>query len=216
VRARWVAGAIAVLFAVSGCATAVEGRPEPASGSLPSGAAASTTACRTSDLMSCIVAAPEGARSYTTPLGPNGTVTTRQFLAAFYPDDAQYHNQIANQLQDEGLLAVAHRNWEVTGGDEIDIVLLGFASASGAKDRAQLVEESTRQDPTLTVFHGAGMPDGVVALVDRAVDKYGNIGVRAYAAYGQVEMEFNYFRPRSLDDADLVAQVGREVRLLKG
>jgi hypothetical protein len=166
--------------------------------------------------MSCIAAAPDGAKSYTTALGPNGTVTTQQFLAAFYPDDAQYHNQIANQLQEEGLQSVAHRNWEVTGGDEIDIVLLGFASASGAKDRARLVEESTQRDPTLTTFSGSGMPSGVVALVDRAVDKYGNIGVRAYAAYGQVEMEFNYFRPQSLDAADLTAQIGREVALLNG
>lgn len=166
--------------------------------------------------MSCIAAAPDGSKSYTTALGPDGTVTTQQFLAAFYPDDAQYHNQIANQLQEEGLQSVAHRNWEVTGGDEIDIVLLGFASASGAKDRARLVEESTQRDPTLTTFSGSGMPSGVVALVDRAVDKYGNIGVRAYAAYGQVEMEFNYFRPQSLDAADLTAQIGREVALLNG
>ena len=165
--------------------------------------------------MSCIVAAPDGSNFYTTPLGPNGTATAQQFVSAFYPDDAQYHNQIANQLQEEGLQSVAHRNWEVPGGDEIDIVLLGFASAAGAKDRAQLVEESTQRDPTLSTFSGSGMPSGVVALVDRAVDKYGNIGVRAYAAFGQVEMEFNYFRPRSLDAADLVAQIGREVQLLQ-
>lgn len=211
-RGRWVAGAVAVVVAVSGCATAIAGRAEPASGGAPGLAGA----CPTTDLMSCIVAAPDGARPYTTPLGPNGTVSTRTFLAAFYPDDAQYHNQIANQLQAEGLQSVAHRNWEVTGGDEIDIVLLGFASASGARDRARLVEESTRQDPTLTTFSGVGLPSGVVALVDRAVDRYGNIGVRAYAAYGQVEMEFNYFRPQRLDDADLVAQVKREVALLTG
>jgi hypothetical protein len=161
------------------------------------------------------VAAPAGAEAYSTPLGPNGTVTTQRFLAAFYPDDAQYDNQIADQLQEEGLLAVAHRNWEVHGGDQVDIVLLGFASASGARDRARLVEESTQRDPTLSTFSGSGMPDGVTAFVDRTVDKDGNIGVRAYAAYGQVELEFNYFRPGSLDAADLVAQIGREVRLLR-
>ena len=166
--------------------------------------------------MSCIVAAPDGAAPYSTPLGPNGVVTSQQFISAFYPDDGQYNNQIANQLQAQGLQSIAHRNWEVPGGDQVDIVLLGFAAAQGAQVRAKLVEDSTRNDPTLTTFSGSGMPGGVVAFVDRTVDKYGNIGVRAYASFGQVELEFNYFRPGSLDANDLTAQVAREVQLLTG
>ena len=213
-RGRWLAGVLVGLCALVGCTTQVAGQAVPAAGS---GAAPGPAgACRTADLMGCIVAAPAGAQTYPTPLGPNGVVTTHQFLAAFYPDDAQYDNQIADQLQTEGLRSVAHRNWEVDGGDQVDIVLLGFASESGARDRAQVVEESTQRDPTLTTFSGTGMPSGVLAYVDRTVDKYGNIGVRAYAAYGQVEMEFNYFRPQSLDAADLTAQISREVQLLKG
>ena len=202
------------LCALAGCRTEVAGQAVPVAGSEPPSAAAG--ACRPADLMICIATAPAGARFYTTPLGPNGTVSAQQFLAAFYPDDGQYGNQIADQLRDEGLRSVAHRNWEVDGGDQVDIVLLGFASAEGARDRAQVVERSTQRDPTLTTFDGPGMPAGVTAFVDRTVDKYGNIGVRAYAAYGPVEFEFNYFRPRSLDAADLTAQVAREVRLLRG
>ena len=166
--------------------------------------------------MSCIVAAPAGAQPYSAPLGPNGVVTAQQFITAFYPDDAQYNNQIADQLQAEGLQSVAHRNWEVTDGDQVDIVLLGFSNALGAQDRAKVVEDGTQGDPTLTTFSGSGLPSEVVAFADRTVDKYGNIGVRAYAAYGQVEMEFNYFRPGSLDAGDLVSQIKREVALLKG
>jgi hypothetical protein len=164
--------------------------------------------------MSCVVSAPADSAPYSTPLGPNGVVTAKQFVSAFYPDDAQYNNQIADQLQQQGLQSVAHRNWEVTHGDQVDIVLLGFASADGARQRARLVANSTQQDPTLSTFTGAGLPAGVQAFVDRTVDKYGNIGVRAYGAFGPVELEFNYYHPTAVDSADLVAQIGHEVALL--
>lgn len=160
--------------------------------------------------------APAGSVAYPSPLGPNGAVTVKAFVSAFYPDDAQYNNQIADQLQTQGLVAIAHRNWTVMHGDQVDLVLLGFASASGAQERARLVENGTQQDPTLTTFSGSGLPSGVVAFADRTVDKYGNMGVRAYAAFGPVEMEFNYFHPATLDPADVVAQIGQEVALLTG
>ena len=167
--------------------------------------------------MRCIVAAPAGSSAYATPLGPNGVVSTQQFISAFYPADARYNNQIADQLREQGLAGVAHRNWAATGtGDQVDIVLLGFTTPGGARSRAQAVETSTRRDPTLSTFTGPGLPSGVVAFVDRTVDRNGNIGVRAYAAFGVVEMEFNYLHPATLDAADLTAQVGREVQLLKG
>lgn len=212
-RGRWLAGVVVGFFVVSGCTTDVAGRAEAVGG------VSSTTtagACRPADLMSCIMPAPAGSVSYSSPLGPTGTVTAKQFVSAFYPDDAQYNNQIANQLQTQGLLTVAHRNWAVTHGDQVDVVLLGFASADGAQQRARLVENGTQQDPTLTTFSAPGLPSGVVAFVDRTVDKSGNMGVRAYAAFGQVEMEFNYFHPATLDSGDVVAQVGQEVALLKG
>jgi hypothetical protein len=166
--------------------------------------------------MACIMSAPAGSMAYPSPLGPNGVVTAKAFVSAFYPDDGQYNNQIADQLQTQGLVAIAHRNWAVTHGEQVDLVLLGFASAGGAQERARLVEHGTQQDPTLTTFSGAGLSSGVVAFVDRTVDKFGNMGVRAYAAFGQVEMEFNYFHPATLDPADVVAQIDREVALLKG
>lgn len=233
-RGRWLAGVLIGLFVVSGCSRDVAGRPVPVAGAAGSGATVEPTgtatagACRPGDLMRCIVAAPAGSTAYSTPLGPDGAVTTQRFIDAFYPDDARYNNQIANQLRAQGLQSVAHRNWVGTDGDQVDIVLLGFASPGGARSRAMAVETSTRRDPTLTVFDGAGsssgagvptgtsLPGGVVAFVDRTVDKYGNVGVRAYGAFGSVEMEFNYARPAKLDAEDLVAQVGQEVALLAG
>lgn len=210
-RGGWLAGVLACLVVASGCANTVGGRAEPAAGA---SSATLPGSCRPSDLLACIVPAPAGSAPYSTPLGPNGAVTARQFVSAFYPDDAQYNNQIADQLQTQGLQAIAHRNWAVTQGDQADVVLLGFTTARGAQQRARVVEDSTRRDPTLSTFTGPGLPNGVVAFVDRTVDKYGNIGVRAYAAYGQVELEFNYFHPSSLDTADLAAQVDAEVALL--
>ncbi|HJP80619.1 MAG TPA: hypothetical protein VJ914_40480 [Pseudonocardiaceae bacterium] len=208
-RGRWLAGVLIGLLVLPSCTSTVTGSAQ---------AAASPTArgnCQPGDLMRCIVAAPAGAVAYPTSLGPNGVVPTHQFLAAFYPEDPRYHNQIADKLQTEGLQAIAHRDWAVTQGDQVDIVLLGFATATGARQRAQHVADSTRHDPTLRTFTGAGLPDGVVALVDRTVDRNGNIGVRAYAAFGQVELEFNYLHPATLDEADLTAQIGREVALLQ-
>jgi hypothetical protein len=213
VRGRWLAGVLSGLFVVSGCTSSVAGRAVPA---------ATTTAvdqgiCRAADLMRCIVAAPAGSSAYATPLGPNGVVSTQQFISAFYPADAQHNHRIADQLREQGLVSVAHRNWAASGsGDQVDIVLLGFATAGGAQSRARTVETSTRRDPTLGMLAGAGLPSGVVAFVDRTVDRNGNIGVRAYAAFGVVEMEFNYLHPATLDSADLIAQVTREVQLLTG
>lgn len=207
-RGRWLAVVLSGLLVLPGCTTSVPGRAE---------AAAVTTAagtCRPADLVRCIVAAPAGAVAYPTSLGPNGVVATQRFLDAFYPDDGRNNNQIADELHAEGLQSIAHRDWAVTHGDQVDIVLLGFATATGAAQRARQVEASTGHDPTLRTFGGAGMPSGVVAFVDRTTDGNGNIGVRAYAAFGQVELEFNYFHPAKLDAADLTAQVGREVELL--
>ncbi len=167
--------------------------------------------------MRCIVAAPAGSSAYATPLGPNGVVSTQQFISAFYPADARYNHPIANQLRAQGLESVAHRNWVATGNeDQVDIVLLGFATPGGAQSRAWAVATSTRRDPTLSTLTGSDLPSGVVAFVDRTVDRNGNIGVRAYGAFGAVEMEFNYLHPATLDSADLAAQVRREVDLLKG
>ena len=217
-RGRWLAGVLSGLFVVSGCASNVAGRAVPAA----NGTAVDQGICQAAELMRCIVAAPAGSSAYATPLGPNGVVSTRQFISAFYPADAQHDNQIADQLREQGLESVAHRNWAVSGtgdqvdGDQVDIVLLGFTTSGGAQSRAQVVETSTRRDPTLGTFAGAGLPSGVVAFVDRSVDRNGNIGVRAYAAFGAVEMEFNYLHPATLDSADLTAQVAREVELLTG
>ena len=208
-RDRWLAGVLIGLLVLPGCTTKVTGSAQPAASPTAKGT------CRPEDLMRCIVAAPVGAAAYPTSLGPNGVVATHQFLAAFYPEDPRFHNQIADELQTEGLQSIAHRDWAVTQGDQVDIVLLGFATATGARQRAQHVADSTRHDPTLRTFTGAGMPDGVVAFVDRTVDRNGNIGVRAYAAFGQVELEFNYLYPATLEQADLTAQIGREVALLR-
>jgi hypothetical protein len=216
VRGRWPAGVLIGLLVLSGllvlpgCVTKVTGTAEPAASPTAKGT------CQPGDLMRCIVAAPTGAAAYPTSLGPNGAVATRQFLAAFYPEDPRNDNQIADELRTEGLRSIAHRDWAVTQGDQVDIVLLGFATATGARQRAEHVADSTRHDPTLRTFEGSGMPGGVVAFVDRTVDKNGNVGVRAYAAFGQVELEFNYFHPATLDAADLTAQIGREVTLLRG
>lgn len=209
-RGRWLAGVLIGLVVLSGCTTNVAGR------AVPVAATADQGTCPATDLMRCIVAAPAGSSAYPTPLGPNGVVSAQQFISAFYPADARFNNQIANQLRAQGLESVAHRNWAAAGGgDEVDIVLLGFATAGGAQSRAQAVETSTRRDPTLSTFTGSGLPSGVVAFVDRTVDRNGNVGVRAYGSFGVVEMEFNYYHPATLDSADLAAQVGREVDLLR-
>jgi hypothetical protein len=208
VRGRWLAVVLSGLLVLPGCTTSVAGRAEAAAVTIAAGT------CQPADLVRCIVAAPAGAVAYPTSLGPNGVVTTQRFLDAFYPEDQRFNNRIADELQAEGLQSIAHRDWAVTHGDQVDIVLLGFATATGAEQRARLVEDSTGHDPTLRTFGAAGMPSGVVAFVDRTADRNGNIGVRAYAAFGQVELEFNYFHPATLDAADLIAQVGREVELL--
>ena len=210
-RSRSALVGMAACVLLSACATTLSGHgatsissssstdfPSPSSTTTTSQPSAAPTSA--SALRRLLLPIPDDGQSWGTAWSRNETPTVSEWVAHVYP--ASSRDLIVGELRDDGIQAVAHRAWIVADGDQADIVLLGFASASGARDRYLAATRAKSEQPGVKPFAIPGT--NAVGYAHTTLDSLGNIPAIIYAQRGKLDLEVFYYSPDKLRTADAV------------
>ena len=172
-------------------------------------------ACVPARLSSCLIAAPVGAGTFSGSWAQDTAVTAAQY-AGEYPDaaDQAAPSGVTGQLTADGVHTIVHHNW-YDGDDQIDIVLLDFATAQGAQAWAlDRTGEFLAQGggPTVAV---PGDETGK-AYAAAAPDSIGNVPLRYITTVGTVDLEIHYASTGSLQTPDFSLWAGAQYASLAG
>lgn len=193
---RWVLiGAPILVLAIVAAVVVVvtrSGQPDPS---------VSKVQCNTHELTSCLVAPPSAAQHNSGAWDTSTTVDTAAYAAA-YPDAAALHqpSELSTLINAAGLTSIAHRDWTLSG-NQVDLILLQFGSAQGAKSWAEDRTGdflSLDDGPQLAV---TGITDAK-AYTTSTPDSSGNISARFVDTVGDIALEVHYASQGSMQDHD--------------
>jgi hypothetical protein len=160
-------------------------------------AAVSKVTCRPQSLAGCLVEAPPAASKYATDWGSTTTVTAKDYVAQYADSAEQTEPQDATMVGTDGEKSIVHRNWYV-GGDQVDIILLEFATPQGAQswglDRSANFMAQFRGSP-ITVTGDSSTQ----AYAAASTDSSGDIDVGYATVVGTTVLEVHYASHGSLD-----------------
>lgn len=173
--------------------------------------------CRPADLTSCLIKAPAGAELLSSSDGdqwPQQTSSTADLYAAnITTGSTGFGNQTASLLKQDGLKTIVHTDWNAVDGDDVDIVLLGFDSQSGAK-----AWNSTRAAEILATYPGptVAVPGDSTDTAHAAskADSKGNFGAGFTTVVGRIVLDVTYSSPNKLNSQDLRNWAGTELASL--
>jgi hypothetical protein len=213
---------------VAGCAGTVDGsgalgsgvatrsggtaHPTPSGSGAPTGfpSSGASSSAAPAPLADHLIPPPSGSENGTSTWANTTSPTVEAFVQHFY--DADQVTSEVTRLQADGITGVAHHLW-LQGGDQFDVILLQFASSTGATTRHTGVIAATLADPTLKSTRPAIAGD-VTEFYATAVDKLGNIASRAYAIKGDITVEVFCFSPKTFDAKDLTNYTAQQVAKL--
>lgn len=219
----------AALTMLGGCTTTVRGSAAPghdaptgsatpgdtptASGSSPAGPGSCLPATPTT----CMMAPPTGSRQWNPVYAPNGPIDMTQFLdRVYYNANPSQRQEVATELNAQGLRAIAHESWRGANSDDADVVLLAFAAPSGAISRNTQLVTSHDAD---TTFRKVNLPAltnmGVSVYQLPTMDAQGEVPAVCFAAFGQISMEFFFWSLATLDSETLVNWLDQEAAVLR-
>jgi hypothetical protein len=146
---------------------------------------------------------PPGAQSWGDAWSANVTPTAADFVDRFY--SASGKTVVLAELKTLGLTAIANRTWTAADGNQVDFVLLDFATAYGASGRYAAVVQSAHSDSALSAFAIPGHTTDAQGFRTKTVGSDGLVDSRAYAhdAGSTVVVETFYFSPTTFKIADL-------------
>ncbi len=129
-----------------------------------------------------------------------GALSLADYISALYPGNHAEQQKITARC----FQAVAHREWETSGGTLVSIWLIQFATAADARSYTLSTESADSADPAnkvkLTV---AAVGDGIY-LADPKLDQDGNTFTRLLGDRGNVAMIIHVFVPARLNQAAAV------------
>jgi len=183
--------------------------PLPApTGSAPApvatGAATATGADR-NRLKGDLVPPPGGAQPWQSSSqdGPTGVLTLPQFISRFA--DASEAKRATAEEVDRGFQYAVRENWIASDGSQADVLLLQFATATGAQsfvlDYQGGVGNTVGTGGTYTV-PGSG---DAMAYQHSGIDSDGNVYTDGYAVVGNIAIDINVWAPAKADRAAVTA-----------
>lgn len=150
--------------------------------------------------VSCLMPTPAGKHPWPVQPLPEGVITATQFVDHLYPS---YTQQELLELGQQGIRAIAHE--DCNGGanaDVADVYVLQFGDLVGAQSRYLGVTGATEKDATQSVITLSGLTpryDTILVFASKSMDDKGFMHGAAYAWYGQLEIEFFFSSPATLD-----------------
>lgn len=178
--------------------------------------AVSVAHCKPSDLTTCLIKPPAGAERLT---------STDAWDQRSVADASLYHANIvtnapgvatdtASLLDNDGLLTVAHTDWNAVDGNDVDLVLLAFRSQKGAQ-----AWYSTRAAEILSAYRGqavaiAGDTTGEAHAAGKA-DPRGDFNAAYSAVVGDLVLDVAYSSPKTFSAKDLQTWAGAELASLR-
>jgi len=173
----------------------------------------SAVTCNPQQLTSCLIAKPGSADSFTDAWGSSTTPTRDDYIDYLYGSSSTLAQQNArDNLTNAGLRDIAHTAWKGSNSDQIDIVLLRFATADGAQ-----AESLNLTGHFVSEAYGVGAPVEVAdteAYMGTA-DSDGLVPVRYALAVGDILLVVHFYSPDTMDYAAFQAWTGAEVTSLK-
>lgn len=145
---------------------------------------------------------PAGATAWASSWAHLWNPTPAQFVAHVYPPASR--DGATARLSAQGLQTVVHETWYARDSDQADLVLMQFATASGAQSRFLSATEAKALDTRNRSFAVPGQHDAI-GYYDDDLDKLGNVAAIVYARKGNVVVEEFYFSPARLHKADAIA-----------
>ena len=173
----------------------------------------SAVTCNPEVLTSCLIAKPGSANSFNDAWGSSTTPTVDQYISYLYGGSSTIAQQNArDNLTNAGLKDIAHTAWKGSNSDQIDIVLLRFDTADGAK-----AESLNLTGHFVSDAYGRSAPVKVAdtAAYMETADSDGLIPVRYAIAVGDILLVEHFYSPGTMDSASFQAWTGAEAASLK-
>jgi hypothetical protein len=167
------------------------------------------------DLTALLAAAPAGAKPWNNAWGRLERPTLAQFVKEFYPASAR--RDITTTLRTQGAVDLAHRTWVARNSNQIDLVLMRFASPAGALSRYLAITDGTASRSDSTRFTVTGYRRGEAqGFRQSGKDAYGYVRARTYGliAGTSIVLEAFFFSPHHFDKAALVSWTHQQLSRL--
>jgi hypothetical protein len=208
-RVLWITAVVVVLALVSvGVVALTSGR----SGN----SVVAMVHCQPSKLTTCLIKAPAGAEqlSGSSPWDQDTAPTTDLYSSNITRDAAGVSDDTSSFTTTDGLQHLAHADWNAVDGNNVDLVLLQFASQKGAR-----AWNATRTAEIAAAYPGQSVtiPGDTAAKAFAATkaDKQGNIDAAYSTVVGNLVLNVAYSSPMKLSAADLETWAGTELASLR-
>ncbi len=156
----------------------------------PSASAVSSSPGTCSSAQTCLIDAPRGSLPWSgADYDKTTTATVQQYVEENYATADQSYEE--NLLNNAGVTAIAHREWDAADGTSAILTVLQYGSAKQAQS-----ESLSYQGATLASGTELDVPGLANAAVDvKAMDSDGNIPVKVDVQKGSYEVRLSFYNP---------------------
>lgn len=175
----------------------------------------SAVTCAPAKLSSCLIKQPQGAETLSdTPTWDQAAVPSMEAVGANITADAKdMASQTSIALEANGENAVAHTDWNAVDGNDVDMVLLKFATIKGAQSW-----NAARNGEILAAYTGPSVAisgdSAEKAHAAAKADAKGDYHAAYSAVVGNIVLNLSYTSPNKFDPADLQNWAGTELASL--
>jgi hypothetical protein len=172
--------------------------------------------CQPTKLTTCLIKAPAGAEqlSGSSPWDQDAVPTADLYSSNITNDAAGVSADTSTFTTADGLQHLAHADWNAVDGNNVDLVVLQFATQKGAR-----AWNATRAAEIVAAYPGqsVSIPGDTTAKAHAATeaDKQGNIDAAYTALVGNLVLDVAYSSPTKFSAADLENWAGTELASLR-
>ncbi|MBR7838347.1 hypothetical protein KDL01_34070 [Actinospica durhamensis] len=172
-------------------------------------------ACAPATLASCLIKAPAGAIQLGFDSGWDQTTapSVDGYASNITGDAKGMTSDTSNEVGGDGESGLVHADWNAVDGDNVDLVLLEFATLKGAQ-----AWNDTRSAEILAAYPGqsAGIPGDSTGAAHAGAkpDSRGDFDAAYSTVVGDLVLNVAYSSPNQLETADLRNWVGTELASL--
>jgi hypothetical protein len=210
-RILWISTAVVVVLALAaaGVYALLPGRT--------GNSVVAKVACRPAALATCLILAPAGAEVFSAagdPWAHQTEASSDLYQATIAHDSPGVGADGAALLGTDGMRTLVHTDWNAVDGNDVDLVLLQFATQKGAQ-----AWNSTRTAEILAGYGGpaVAIPGDTTAKAHTAAkaDAQGNIDAAYSTVVGNIVLNVSYSSPKELSAADLATWAGTELASIR-
>lgn len=177
-------------------------------------AAASGSSGSCSSAESCLIQMPNGAQAWSgTDYDKTDTATVQQYVQENWSSESAADQAYEeNLLNDAGVTAIAHREWDASDGTSAMLTVLQYGSPKNAQSEALDYQGAVLSTGTeLTV---PGLNDGVVDI--KSMDDGGDIPVKVDVWKGNYEVRLSFYGLATADPQGAVSLALQQLAALPG